>query len=140
MNKKILTILLLLIAVSTIAVVSAADTQKISGVEFNVPEGYTFDEDAGNSFLQSLESGKVSDVGVFKNSAGDTVFIMIYNETPENSDFPDDYKFENKTIAGENGTLMSAPSRINVAFQYQEGDKYIVIQAMDEKVIEELLK
>lgn len=140
MNKKVLTILLLLIAVSTIAVVSAADTQKISGVEFNVPEGYTFDADAGNSFLQSLENGKVSDVGVFKNSDGDTVFIMIYDETPETSDFPDDYKFENKTIAGKNGTFMSAPSRINVAFQYQEGDKYIVIQAMDEKVIEELLK
>ena len=140
MNKKILTILLLLIAVSTIAVVSAVDTQKISGVEFNVPEGYTFDADAGNSFLQSLENGKVSDVGVFKNSDGDTVFIMIYNETPENSDFPDDYKFENKTISGKNGTFMSAPSRINVAFQYQDGDKYIVIQAMDEKVIEELLK
>ena len=58
MNKKLLAILLLLIAVSTIAVVSAADTQKISGVEFNVPDGYTSDADAGNTFLQSLEKGK----------------------------------------------------------------------------------
>ena len=132
--------LLLLIAVSTIAAVSAADTQKISGVEFNVPEGYAFDADAGNAFLQSLENGKVSDVGVFKNSDGDSAFIMVYDESPENSDFPDDYKFENKTIAGKNGTFMSAPSRINVAFEYKEGDKFIVIQAMDEKVIEELLK
>ena len=140
MNKKLLALLLLLIVVSTIAVVNAAATQNIGGVEFNVPEGYTFDADASNAFLQSLENRKVSDVGVFKNSNGDSVFIMIYNETPQNSDFPDDYQFENKTIAGKNGTLMSASSRINVAFQYQDGDKFIVIQAMDEKVIEEILK
>ena len=127
-------------AVSTIAIVSAADTQKISGVEFNVPEGYTFDADAGNTFLKSLENKKVDDVGVFKNSDGESIFIMVYNETPETSDFPDDYKFENKTIAGKNGTLMSASSRINVGFSYDEGDKYIVIQAKDESVIEELLK
>ena len=140
MNKKVLTLLLLLIALSTIAVVSAADTQKIGGVEFNIPEGYTYDADAGDSFLNSLENGKVSDVGVFKNSNGDTVFIMIYNETPETSDFPDDYKFENKTINNKNGTFMSADSRINVAFEYQDGDKFIVIQANDEATLEEVIK
>lgn len=140
MNKKVLTLFLLLIAVSTIAVVSAADTQKIGGVEFNVPEGYTFDADAGNAFLKSLENGKVSDVGVFKNSNGDTVFIMIYNKTPETQDFPSDYKFENKTINNKNGTFMSADSRINIAFEYKDGDKFIVIQANDEATLKEVIK
>lgn len=140
MNHKVLALLLLIMAVSTISIVSAADTQTISGVKFNTPEGYAFDADTGNAFLDSLENRKVDDVGVFKNNDGDTVFIMVYNETPETSDFPSDYKFENKTIAGKNGTLMSAPSRMNIAFEYKDGSKYIVIQAMNESIIEELIK
>ena len=139
MNKKFLTILFLLMAVSTIAVVSAQNTQ-LSGVEFNVPEGYTFDKDAISTLIQSLEDEKLSDLCVFKNSKGDTVLIMIYNKYPKNLVFPDDYKVENKTIHGKNGTFMSASSTNKVAFQYPEGDKYIVIQTMDEKVIDEFLK
>lgn len=140
MNKKVLTLFLLLVALSTISIVSAADTQKIGGVEFNVPEGYAFDADTSNAFLDSLEKGKVSDVGVFKNSDGDTVFIMVYDKTPETSDFPSDYKFENKTINNKNGTFMSADSRINIAFEYQDGDKFIVIQANDEDTLKEVIK
>lgn len=142
MNRKILAILLLLVALSTIAIVSAAETQKISGVEFNVPEGYTYDADAGNTFLNSLENKKVDDVGVFTNDAGETggtIFIMVYNEDPGASDFPSDYKFENKTINGKNGTFMTASSRGNIGFQYNEGDKYIFIQALDEDTLKEVI-
>lgn len=142
MNRKVLTLLLLLIAVSTIAVISAADTQKISGVEFNVPEGYTYDADAGQTFLDSLENRKVDDVGVFTNNAGEvggTIFIMVYNEDPGTSDFPSDYEFENKTINGKNGTYMSAPSRENIGFEYIDGDKYVFIQALNEDVLKEVI-
>ena len=140
MNKKILTILLLLIAIGTISIVVAADTQKISGVEFNVPNGYSYDADAGATFLNGLENKKVDDVGVFKNDKGETVFIMVYNKTPEKSDFPSDYEFVNKTINKKNGTFMSAPSRVNVAFEYADGNKYVVIQAMNEDIIKEVIK
>ena len=142
MNKKILTILLILVALSTIAIVSAQDTQTISGVEFNVPDGYTYDAEAGNTFLDSLENRKVDDVDVFTNDAGEvggTIFIMIYNEDPGASDFPSDYEFENKTINGKKGTFMSAHSRGNIGFQYADGDKYIFIQALDEDVLKEVI-
>lgn len=143
MNRKLLTLLLLLITISTISVVVAADTQKIGGVEFNVPDGYTYDADAGTTFLKSLENRKVADVGVFTNDAGElggTIFIMIYNKDPEASDFPSDYTFENKTINGKNGTFMSAPSRGNIGFQYNDGDKYIFIQALNEDILKEVIK
>ncbi len=142
MNKRILTLLLLLIAVITIAVVSAADTQTISGVEFNVPDGYTYDANAVQTLLNSLENKKVDDVDVFTNDAGEVggnIFIMVYNEDPGASDFPSDYEFENKTINGKNGTFMSAPSRGNIGFQYTDGDKYIFIQALDEDVLKEVI-
>lgn len=43
MNKKKLTPSRPLMVTSTTAVVSAADMQKISGVEFNIPEGHALD-------------------------------------------------------------------------------------------------
>lgn len=67
MNKKVLTLFLLVIALSTISIVSAADTQKIGGVEFNVPEEYTFDADAGNA-LRELENRTGRKVVSSKNS------------------------------------------------------------------------
>lgn len=140
MNRKILTILLLLIALSTIAIVSATDTQKIGDVEFNVPDGYTYDADSVNVFLQAFEDEPLGDVGVFKNNDDEILAIMVYNETPQSQDYPDDYKFENKTINNKTGTLGSAPSRINIAFMYNEGDKYILIQAMNEEVLKEVIK
>ncbi len=140
MNRKILTVLLLLIAISTIATVNAADTQKIGDVEFNVPEGYTYDADSVNVFLQAFEDEPLGDVGVFKNNDDEILAIMVYNETPEDYDYPDDYKFENKTINDKDGTLGSAPSRINVVFMYNEGGKYVLIQAMNEDIIKETIK
>ena len=139
--KKILTILLILIAASAISIVSAADTQTVGDVEFNVPEGYSFDSDAGDAFLKALDDGsRIDDVGVFKNDNGDSLMIMVYKEEPGESDYPDDYKFENKTINNKNGTFMSAPSRINVAFLYEEGDKFVLIQAANEGVLKETIK
>lgn len=141
MNKKILTILLILIAASAISIVSAADAQTIGGVEFNTPEGYSFDSNAGDAFLKALDDGsKIEDVGVFKNDNGDSLMIMAYKEDPGESDYPDDYEFENKTIHNKNGTFMSAPSKINVAYLYEEGDKFVLIQAADEDVLEETIK
>ncbi|WP_407415125.1 hypothetical protein [Methanobrevibacter sp.] len=140
MNKKILTILLLLIAVSTIAIVSAADTQTVGGVEFNIPEGYTYDKESVDVFLQSFEDDSaLNDAGVFKNSDDEILVIIVYNDTPE-TDFPDDYKLENKTINNKTGTFATASSRINVGFLYQDGDKYIAIQAMDEDTIKATIK
>ena len=66
MNKKILTLLLLLIAISTISIVSATDTQKIGDLEFNVPDGYTYDADSVDVFLKAFddESDLASQFGI----------------------------------------------------------------------------
>jgi hypothetical protein len=139
MNKKVLTLLLLLIAVSTIAVVSAADTQTIGNIEFNIPDGYVYDGDSSNALLQAFDEEKSDDTGVFTNDKGESVIIMIYKETPE-TEYPDDYVSENKTINAKNGTLFSAPSRENILFTYNEGDKIVFIQAMDENILKETIK
>ena len=69
MNKKILSILIVLITISTISIVSAADTQTIGDVEFNIPEGYVYDADSVNLFLQAFDDEKeIDDVGVFKKN------------------------------------------------------------------------
>ena len=141
MNKKILTLLIVLITVSTIAIVGAADTQTIGDVEFNIPEGYVYDADSVNLFLQAFDDEKeIDDVGVFKNSADDIFAILVYNETTD-QDYPDDYNIENKTISEKNGTLATAPSGENIVFMYNtEDDKFIIIQAVDETTIEEAIK
>lgn len=139
MNRKILTLLLIIIAVSTISIASAADTKTIGGVEFNVPEGYSSDEDSITVFLQAFDEENVEEVGIFKNSNNDPLAILVYKE-PQNTDYPNDYKIENKTISDKNGTLVSAPSRENVVFMYEEGDKFVLIQALDEATIEQTIK
>ncbi len=139
MNRKIMTLLLILIAASAITIVSAADTQTINGVEFNVPDGYTYDADSASAFKNVMEDEKVGDVGVFKNSNDELLVIMVYDKDPGVSDLPNDYELENKTINNKNGTLMSAPSRENIGFTYADGDKYIVIQAMNEDVLKQTI-
>ena len=139
MNKKILTLLLLLIALSTIAIVSAQDTQTIGDIEFNVPEGYTYDKESVDIFLASFEDDTdLVDAGVFKNDAEEILVILVYDDVSE-TDFPDDYQMENKTINNKTGTYFSAPSRINVGFTYEDGDKFIAIQAMNEDILKETI-
>lgn len=141
MNRKILTLLVLLIAISTISIVSAADTQTIGGMEFNVPEGYVYDADSADAFLSAFsDESEIEDAGVFKNSNDDLLAILIYGKEPEETDFPSDYKIESKTINGKNGTFFSAPSKINVGFTYNDGDKFVVIQAMNEDIVKQTIK
>lgn len=140
MNKKILTLLLLLIAVSTIAIVSAADTQTVGGIEFNIPKGYSYDQESVDIFMASFEDDtNLVDAGVFKNDADDLLVILVYDDVAE-TDFPDDYKMENKTINNKTGTFFSAPSRINIGFTYEDGDKFVAIQAMNEDILKETIK
>lgn len=140
MNKKILALLLILIAISTISIVSAQDTKTIGGVEFNVPEGYTYDADSVSIFLQAFDDdGAIEDVGVFKSSSNDPLAILVYNGTPD-MDYPSDYEIVNKTISGKNGSLVSAPSRANVVFMYNDKNKFVLIQAIDEATIEKTIK
>ncbi len=140
MNKKILTLLLLLIAISTISIVSAQDTQKIGDVEFNIPEGYVYDEASVNIFLEAFADDEtIDDAGVFVKDDTDLLAILVCSEA-QDSDYVSDYEIENKTIANKTGTLFTAPDETNVVFMYEEGDKFILIQALDEDTIESTIK
>lgn len=136
MNKKILAVLIILIAVSTISVVSATNTRNIGGVDFNVPAGYTYDRAAVNVFLQIFDDSGMDDVGVFTKGNDDVLAIVTYTEAPD-IDYPSEYKVKNKKINGKKGTLAKASD--NVMFTYKEDDLYVLIQAVDEDVIKEIV-
>lgn len=141
MNRKVWVLLILLVAAGTVCVASAADTQKVGGLEFNVPEGYSVDADSADAFQEGFsDESELEDVGVFKNSNDDILAILIYKKEPEDTGFPDDYKVENKTINNKNGTFVSAPSRINVGYMYDDAGKFVLIQAMNEDVLKQTIK
>ena len=141
MNKKILALFLLVIAVGAVSVVSAQDTQKIADIEFNIPEGYAYDADSADIFLKSFsDESNLEDAGVFKNSDDEILAILVYSKEPKDTGFPNDYKVEKKTINNKNGTFVSAPSRINVGFMYDEGDNFVLMQAMNEDVLKQTIK
>ena len=89
MNKKILAILLLVIAAGAVSVVSAQDTQKIGDIEFNVPDGYTYDADSVDVFLKAFsDESDMKDAGVFKNSDDEILAILVYSKEPKDTNFP----------------------------------------------------
>lgn len=134
MKTKVLIISIVLMAILTVGVVSAANIQEVGGLKFNIPDGYS----PGYSYSIST-SGHDSDSANFDN--GDShIGIAVENKTGvslndviKNETRP----LENKTIAGINGC--SETTNDGIRFIYVQGDKVVYITAPDESVIESMI-
>lgn len=140
MNRKLLTLLLIMVvAAATITVVSAAETVTVNGVEFNVPDGFksqpesdqmsyvAYNGEGKIAFLDS-DNGTAVILGVLDNNGG----VSLDDIKNSNSSYID------KTIAGKDGII--ADNGKTLSFIYIENDKLMTIYAPTESLLEETIK
>jgi hypothetical protein len=141
MNRKILALLLIMIAaVTALTVVSAADTITVNGMEFNVPDGYSMDP----TFCEfPYEEGGIleGNMTILLNDDDDEDSIMVGvldNTLSESlSDSLSD-GFDKEKISNKTGFLKEEKGELT--FAYEDGDKVVFIYADDEDLIEEVIK
>ena len=150
MNKKIFTVLALLIVVTSITAVSAFDlgdifgagkneTVTIKGIDFNIPEGYK--ESSTNPFniIEGfLKDGYDFDGKVYTKDKTDVgIFVYKYNST--DSDSADILSgFSNKTTINDVGGFIEFDDN-DYVFVYTKDDCIVMIASNDKNVIEDFI-
>ncbi len=128
MNRKLLIFCFVLIAITAIGVV-AANPVTFEGMEFNIPDGYNY-----NQFMTDGNLGEDNATGgIYTNGDDEEIWIVIYNNT-ENKTL-DDLKDEDYKIMTINGKEGGFQNGIFVTFTYPEGDKLVSIFAPDEDTV-----
>lgn len=140
MNKKILIFLaILIVAVSAVSIVSAAETLKVNGVEFNIPDGYTYDdslvEEANQGFNFPQES-----IGAFSNGNDKVMIVVIQDQNNQVQDEIDKNPDSQKTINGKTGLLIEDAGDGMQSFMYVDGGKAIAIKTTDASIIDKVIK
>ena len=149
MNKKILLTLAILIAALAIISVACAsepvavngNSIKVNGLEFNIPEGFAYDENDTQAMLRSYNNEfDPNTVVALTNSSHDNIYIFVLNneENKSLSDFANNYTIE-KTIAGKNGVMLDNNFG-EIQFIYLDGNKIVLIDADNENLISSVIK
>lgn len=145
MNRKILAILAILaVGIAAVSFVSAADpvtvngsTVTVNGMEFNVLDGYKYNETASNLAVEAF-NGEPNTVAYLDNGT-DYVIIGVLNNTAGISlDKLNTGNYPEKTINGKSGFLQSEDEY--ALFEYIDADKVVMIQSSDEKTINSSIK
>ena len=141
MNKKVLTLFLAIIVLSTISIVSASDDfHEDYGVTYNVPDGYTFegaysalssmdvvDDSQGASFKYTKGSDQIT-VNIFKIKSSVTNDVLKKSLNPGASE---------KTIEDTDGFFTDLGSTAH--FDFIQNGKLVSIEAPSEDLIEDML-
>lgn len=149
MNRKILlTLAILIAAVATISVVCASDpvavngsTIKVNGLEFNIPNGFAYDENDTHAMLESYNNQlDPNTVVALTNSSHEDIYIFVLdNEANKTlSDFSNNNTIE-KTIAGKDGILLNVTLG-DPQFTYLDGNKIVLISADNENLISSVIR
>ncbi len=139
MNKKILGVLLVLIATVAIgSVVYASETVTIDGFDFNVPDGFTEDESHETVNVEKEIGGikYVNNGKLFQNSEGDVVNILVadYGDYEVTDEIAAGVADEPKTIGGIDGYIQQ--NGTFTSFDYAKDGKLVVITTNNEDAIE----
>lgn len=126
MNKKILIVCLIAVAIVSVGVVSAADTFTLGGIDFNIPDGFKKDD------------AKSNDTSVWLKSNNDSVLVSVLDSKGVPLEKMKDDGDVEKNIAGKQGYF--SQGKYSVFFLYKEGDKFVHIGAGDEATIEAIIK
>ena len=151
MNKKIFTVLALLIVVTSISAVSAFDlgdifgisgdeTVNIKGIDFNIPAGYK--EDSTNPFniIEGfIKDGYDLDGKVYKKDNTE-VGIFVYKYNSSDSDYDDIISnFANETTINDVGGFIEFDDK-DYVFVYTQDDSIVMIASNDKNVIGDFIK
>lgn len=148
MNKKVLVIgLLLVVALSSVAAISAVQELTLDGIKFNIPDGYSISE-------KQTDSSKPTDVehidgtpvdtemtSEYKNSAGDELEIEVGSRNNQKIDSINPANSQKKQIAGKDGFLIKDvdDGKDKYKFEYLQDGKIVKISAVSEDIISQVI-
>ena len=151
MNKKLLSMLVILIvAAATISVVSATDavnvngkTISVNGVEFNIPDGYAYDQDSTNTILGNIGMNNGTSA-VLAKGASNIIAICVLDNPGVNMTLSDlnQQNLPEKTINNKTGFIQTnSTGDFNLtSFEYLDGNKIIIVMATDENMLSSVIK
>lgn len=146
-NKKILAIgLILIAAVSTMAVISATETITVDGLKFTIPDGYTPHEketDASQPYDAEDVEGTPVDKETsseFINSAGDKLKVQVGSKNNQKIDSLTPVG-EKKKIAGKDGYFYTEndDGKTEYKFEYLQDGKVVKVTAASEDIISKVI-
>lgn len=155
MNKKLVTILALLIVAGSISAVSAFDlgdifgsgenqTVTVSGLKFNIPDGYEEvapTKDVTEMFDNLTVKGANITYKLFTKDSS-AIVIATYNNLTDSQikEFMAiDNNATNTTIDGINGTITRTTDGVSM-FTYSKEGKVVMVSAESKEVISEVIK
>lgn len=140
MNKKILIFLaILIVAVSAVSIVSASETLKVNGVEFNIPDGYKYDDDLVEEANQGFNFPQES-IGAFSNGNDKVMIVVVDDKNNQVQNEIDKNPDSQKTINGKKGMLIEDAGDGMQSFMYVDGGKAIAIKTTDTSIIDKVIK
>ena len=142
MNKKLLGILLVLIAVVAIGtVVAASETVEIEGFEFTVPDGFTEDPTHETVNVVKEQNGVTftSNGKLYQNDDGDVVNVLVaeYDGVEVTDDVAAGLGGDSKTIAGIDGYVI--PNGTLTSFEFPNDGNLVVLSTNNEDILEDFL-
>ena len=142
MNKKLLGILLVLIAVVAIGtVVAASETVEIEGFEFTVPDGFTEDPTHETVNVVKEQNGVTftSNGKLYQNDDGDVVNVLVaeYDGVEVTDDVAAGLGVDAKTIAGIDGYVI--PNGTLTSFEFPNDGNLVVLSTNNEDILEDFL-
>ena len=142
MNKKLLGILLVLIAVVAICtVVAASETVEIEGFEFTVPDGFTEDPTHETVNVVKEQNGVTftSNGKLYQNDDGDVVNVLVaeYDGVEVTDDVAAGLGGDAKTIAGIDGYVI--PNGTLTSFEFPNDGNLVVLSTNNEDILEDFL-
>ena len=142
MNKKLLGILLVLIAVVAIGtVVAASETVEIEGFEFTVPYGFTEDPTHETVNVVKEQNGVTftSNGKLYQNDDGDVVNVLVaeYDGVEVTDDVAAGLGGDAKTIAGIDGYVI--PNGTLTSFEFPNDGNLVVLSTNNEDILEDFL-
>jgi hypothetical protein len=153
MNKKILVLLSFFIVIAGMSAASALDfndisdlllgnsqgTVNVSGIDFNIPEGFTELEnesfESDNPFVDYNTSSKT-----FMNTSGDVIILAVSSSdfsTGDNLAKDASLGGNKTTINGVEGYESTDPNFYDFAFV--KDDKLVIISASDKELINDIV-
>ena len=142
MNKKLLGILLVLIAVVAIGtVVAASETVEIEGFEFTVPDGFTEDPTHETVNVVKEQNGVTftSNGKLYQNDDGDVVNVLVaeYDGVEVTDDVAAGLGGDARTIAAIDGYVI--PNGTLTSFEFPNDGNLVVLSTNNEDILEDFL-
>ena len=147
--KRILLIGLILVAVAaSISFVAADSSVKVGGIDFNIPDGFTENEEAAldsNSARFPMDDGDIQCVGSYKEfrKGSDGIGIEVYEfDSPDDAKIAQDHDMKSfngtkKTINGHEGIYLKGNGIYG--FNFCKDNCYISVGSTDESLLEKIV-